>query len=100
VRLIPLLDRDWHIKPKRNFVQAFETSLNAPGWSISLLNVGGISRETGLSISQLFELLDAETDAPSWPRNGYMHSIESTSTSADKGKRATAGAGGVGPKGR
>lgn len=66
-----VLDRDWHIKPTRIYVSCFETSLNAPGWSISLLNVSGIERETGTSLHTLLHLLDRDTQAPAWPRNGY-----------------------------
>ncbi|SMQ46898.1 unnamed protein product [Zymoseptoria tritici ST99CH_3D7] len=66
-----VLQRDWKITPKRIYVSCFETSLNAPGWSISLLNISGIERETETPISTLLELLDSETNASAWPRNGY-----------------------------
>lgn len=66
-----LLARDWHIEPARLYAQCFETSLNASGWSISLLNVSGIERETKTPVRTLLQLLDAETRAPAWPRNGY-----------------------------
>lgn len=67
------LKSEWSLVPDRVFVQSFETSLNAPGWSVSLLNVSGIADNTSLSVSTLYELLDSETSAPSWPRNGYAH---------------------------
>lgn len=66
-----VLDKQWHITPKRIYAQCFETSLNAPGWSISLLNVSGIERETNTSLHTLLHLLDRDTTAPAWPRNGY-----------------------------
>ncbi|EMD01014.1 hypothetical protein BAUCODRAFT_192470 [Baudoinia panamericana UAMH 10762] len=66
-----VLDRDWKIQPTRVYAQCFETSLNAPGWSISLLNITGIERQTNASVFTLLHLLDDETKAPSWPRNGY-----------------------------
>ncbi|KAK5112809.1 hypothetical protein LTR85_011143 [Meristemomyces frigidus] len=66
-----VLDKQWHIIPKRIYAQCFETSLNAPGWSISLLNVSGIERETNTSLHTLLHLLDRDTTAPAWPRNGY-----------------------------
>ncbi|KAF2162331.1 hypothetical protein M409DRAFT_69223 [Zasmidium cellare ATCC 36951] len=66
-----VLERDWKISPKRIYAQTFESSLNAPGWSISLLNISGIERETKTTINTLLPLLDMETTAPSWPRNGY-----------------------------
>lgn len=66
-----MLDKDWKITPKRIYAHCFETSLNAPGWSISLLNVSGIERETKTSAFTLLHLLDADNDAPGWPKNGY-----------------------------
>jgi dihydroxyacetone kinase len=66
-----LLKKEWSITPERCYVSAFETSLNAPGFSFSLLNVSGIERKTGTSVKDLLKLLDAETTAPAWPRNGY-----------------------------
>lgn len=66
-----MLEKEWKIKPRREYAHCFETSLNAPGWSISLLNVSGIERETKKSVSTLLELLDSENDAPGWPKSGY-----------------------------
>ena len=66
-----ILDKDWKIQPARVYAQCFETSLNAPGWSISLLNVSGIERHANTSVFTLMHLLDKDTKAPAWPRNGY-----------------------------
>lgn len=71
-----LLKKDWKITPARLYVSAFETSLNAPGWSLSLLNVSGIERTTSTSVDDLLKLLDAETTASAWPRNGYREAQE------------------------
>lgn len=68
-----LLKRDWSLVPDRVLVQTFESSLNAPGWSISLLNISGISAAASIPVSTLISLLDAPTAAPAWPRNGYAH---------------------------
>lgn len=57
----------WNIKPVRILTGAFETSLNAPGFSISLCNLSAASRETGTSVDELLDLLDAPTTAVSWP---------------------------------
>ncbi|KAL1306793.1 hypothetical protein AAFC00_005452 [Neodothiora populina] len=65
------LSESWSLDPARVLVSAFETSLNAPGWSVSLLNISGISASTGVSEEDILDLLDAETVAPAWPRNGY-----------------------------
>lgn len=70
-----VLEKEWNITPKRIYAQAFETSLNAPGWSISLLNVSGIERDTKATANGLLHLLDMDTTAPAWPRNGYRHIV-------------------------
>ena len=92
-----MLEKDWKIVPQRVYASCFETSLNAPGWSISLLNVSGIERTTKVPISKLLELLDSDTTAPAWPRNGYREIDEVKQADLD----STAGAhvvGGKGPK--
>lgn len=71
------LEQDWQMKPIRIFTQCFETSLNAPGWSISLLNVSGISKDAGFPVNTLLQLLDQETAAQAWPRNGFRDIEES-----------------------
>lgn len=71
-----VLAQDWKIVPARLYVSTFETSLNAPGWSISLLNVSGIERDTMTSIDTLLHLLDMETQAPAWPKNGYRNIVK------------------------
>ncbi|KAK4547358.1 hypothetical protein LTR36_001014 [Oleoguttula mirabilis] len=93
-----VLDKQWQITPKRIYAQCFETSLNAPGWSISLLNVSGIERETNTSLHTLLHLLDRDTTAPAWPRNGYRevkvpkrraesHTNSTSETAAQKGPK-------------
>lgn len=57
----------WDIKPVRILTGAFETSLNAPGFSISLCNLSAASRESDASVDELLELLDAPTTAVGWP---------------------------------
>ncbi|KAK4957434.1 hypothetical protein LTR10_005397 [Elasticomyces elasticus] len=66
-----VLEKEWKIKPSRIYAQCFETSLNAPGWSISLLNLTGVEKQSNTSLYTLLHLLDHDTKAPSWPRNGY-----------------------------
>ncbi|KAG2170077.1 hypothetical protein JADG_009816 [Aureobasidium aubasidani] len=65
------LKSDWNISPSRVCAQPFETSLNAPGFSISLLNISGVARETKMEEDTLYALLDRDTNAPAWPRNSY-----------------------------
>ncbi|KAK6443463.1 hypothetical protein LTR95_000290 [Oleoguttula sp. CCFEE 5521] len=88
------LKKDWKITPTREYTSCFETSLNAPGWSLSLLNVSGIERATKTPGSQLLELLDSDTRAPAWPKNGYREAKEAKqAVQADKlaGDDAAAG---------
>jgi len=73
-----VLQKEWKIVPQRVYSQCFETSLNAPGWSISLLNVSGIERDSKTPLSTLMHLLDLDTRAPAWPRNGYGEIVEAT----------------------
>lgn len=91
-----LLKKDWNITPKRLYVSAFETSLNAPGWSLSLLNVSGIERTTGTSVDNLLKLLDADTTAPAWPRNGYRQ-VEELARVEDKDAEAKVASADQGP---
>ncbi|KAK0843048.1 hypothetical protein LTS02_016237 [Friedmanniomyces endolithicus] len=88
-----VLEKDWKITPSRIHVSCFETSLNAPGWSISLLNISGIERQTNTSIHTLLHLLDRDTKAPAWPRNGYKESHlpkKQAQTSSDNTTETTA----------
>lgn len=58
---------DWNIMPVRTFSGTFETSLNAPGFSMTLCNLELAARDSGLSTDTLLQLLDSETTAVSWP---------------------------------
>ena len=83
-----VLKKKYNYTPARVYAQAFETSLNAPGWSISLVNISGIERETGVPVKTQLELMDTETPAPAWPKNGYRDVKEGKS--AETSKVATA----------
>ncbi|KAF3312696.1 hypothetical protein TWF173_006918 [Orbilia oligospora] len=65
------LGNSWSIFPVRTFSGTFETSLNGPGFSISLLNISGTAREHKTSAEEILRLLDLPTDAPAWPRVNY-----------------------------
>lgn len=52
------------IHPRRVYSSSYMTSLNAPGFSLSLLNISAINRNR-LSID-VYELLDAPTTALAW----------------------------------
>ena len=91
-----VLKKDWNITPARVHASVFETSLNAPGWSVSLLNLSGIERDTGSSTKELLRLLDSETTAPAWPKNGYSEITEVPQK--DQDASAASSLGGKGPK--
>jgi hypothetical protein len=61
-------EKDYSVRPVRVFAQAFLTSLNAPGFSITLFNAtkagGGESRD-------LLRFVDAPSDALGW--SGGIH---------------------------
>uniref|UniRef100_L2FDI3 Dihydroxyacetone kinase n=1 Tax=Colletotrichum fructicola (strain Nara gc5) TaxID=1213859 RepID=L2FDI3_COLFN len=51
----------WKITPCRTLTGAFETSLNAPGFSISLVNISAAARQSSTSAAELLGLLDRKT---------------------------------------
>lgn len=53
--------------------------MNGPGFSITLCNLTNAARESKTSVSELMELLGAETKAPSWP-----NVLSNTSTKAGR----------------
>jgi dihydroxyacetone kinase len=57
----------WNIKPTKIYSAMFETSLNGPGFSITLCNLTAAANKSKTSVSELMDLLGAETKAPSWP---------------------------------
>lgn len=94
-----LLESDWSIRTTRVLVSCFESSLNAPGFSISLLNVSGINRETGVSEEQILAFLDEPTTAPAWPRNDYRADSSSAEQNGSrKSKISTSTNANFGPK--
>ncbi|PWN51124.1 putative DAK2-dihydroxyacetone kinase [Violaceomyces palustris] len=60
---IELLASKWGLHPSRVLCNPYMTSLNAPGFGISLINQARFKKNTGQC---LLELLDAPTDAFSW----------------------------------
>ncbi|KAM0364153.1 hypothetical protein ACHAPK_010946 [Fusarium culmorum] len=61
------LDSTWSIRPVRCLSGSFETSLNAPGFSISLCNISAAAKQCRSTTSALLELFDRPTTAVSWP---------------------------------
>lgn len=66
------LKRDWKIVPTRIYAGVLETSLNGQGFSITLGNMSGMAKAMDLKDEEVIALLDAPTNAPAWPKNGYQ----------------------------
>ena len=79
-----VLEKKYSYTPARVYAQCFETSLNAPGWSISLVNATGIERDTGVPVKTQLQLMDTETMAPAWPKTGYRDIKEGKSAETSK----------------
>lgn len=59
-------------RPKRILVSDFVTSLNAPGFSITLLNLSQVVKLAGsFDKEQILSFLDLETNAPGWKPQVY-----------------------------
>ncbi|KAL6410536.1 DAK1/DegV-like protein [Ilyonectria robusta] len=63
------LESSWKISPVKIYCGTFETSLNGPGFSISLSNVTQAARQVNVEVPELLELLGAPTAAPAWPNS-------------------------------
>lgn len=57
----------WNISPCKILSGAFETSLNAPGFSISLCNLTTAAKQCGSQTNTLLQFLGSPTAAVSWP---------------------------------
>lgn len=57
-------------KPSRILVSDFVTSLNSPGFSLTIMNLSKLSTSV-FSQSQILLFLDLETDAPGWKPKTY-----------------------------
>lgn len=55
------LERDWHMAPVRVFVGPLETSLNAPAFSVSLVNLTQAAANCAYSADQIKAFADART---------------------------------------
>lgn len=61
-------------KPTRVLVSDFVTSLNSPGFSITLLNLSNLKKEDiKFSPDDVLEFLDAPTNAPGWKPKTYKN---------------------------
>lgn len=60
--LLGQLEADWRVEPARVYAGCLETSLNAPAFSVSLINLSGVARSSAYSLEQIKGFLDAKTD--------------------------------------
>ena len=60
---LSILESKWNLYPSRVYCAPYMTSLNAPGFGISLVNQKRFQKNTS---QDLLELLDAPTDAYAW----------------------------------
>ncbi|KAH7067438.1 dihydroxyacetone kinase [Paraphoma chrysanthemicola] len=83
------LASDWSIKPTRIYAGVLETSLNGQGFSITLGNMTGMAKDMDIPVDEVIALLDAPTNAPAWPKNGFKSTTVSQET-ADLRDKANA----------
>ncbi|KAK9446375.1 Dak1 domain-containing protein [Limtongia smithiae] len=86
---IELLRDEWDIKPSRIYSGSFETSLNGPGFSVTLTNVTKTAVDSGIEVSDLLGYLDAPTTAPAFPRRYQSTSAEDCYTKRAKSQNGT-----------
>ncbi|KAL2754827.1 hypothetical protein ACRALDRAFT_1064627 [Sodiomyces alcalophilus JCM 7366] len=60
--LLVQLDADWNLRPSRVFAGFLETSLNAPAFSVSVVNVTAAARGCSYSVDDIKRFADARTD--------------------------------------
>ncbi|KAF5522644.1 Dihydroxyacetone kinase [Colletotrichum aenigma] len=56
------LEQKWNVKPVRVFAGPLETSLNAPAFSLSLMNITAASKKCSFSAEQIKEFVDIKTN--------------------------------------
>jgi dihydroxyacetone kinase len=52
-----------HISPVRVYAGCFESSLNAPAFGLTLVNLTATAKSTSMKVSKLLEFLDMKTDS-------------------------------------
>ncbi|KAL9949684.1 hypothetical protein D7B24_006758 [Verticillium nonalfalfae] len=60
--LLDQLAAEWRMEPVRVFAGFLETSLNAPAFSVSVINVSAAARNCSYSVEQIRGFADAHTD--------------------------------------
>lgn len=65
------------IQPSRILVSDFVTSLNAPGFSLTLLNLTKAEKESSFSKDEILSFIDLDTNAPGWKPKSFTPSKRS-----------------------
>lgn len=60
--LLEQLSKDWNLNPSRIYVGPLETSLNAPAFSVSVINLTAASANCSFSTDDIKSFLDTRTD--------------------------------------
>jgi dihydroxyacetone kinase len=60
--LLKQLSRDWNMEPVRVYAGCLETSLNAPAFSVTVINISGVAASSSYSLDQIKAFLDTRTD--------------------------------------
>ncbi|KAI0894319.1 dihydroxyacetone kinase [Annulohypoxylon nitens] len=66
------LAKDWNIEPVRVYYGSSETSLNAPAFSLSLMNIEAAASKCSISTKQILGFLDAKTNTCWESMAGYQ----------------------------
>ncbi|KAF5589469.1 dihydroxyacetone kinase [Fusarium pseudocircinatum] len=79
------LESNWNVLPVKALIGTFETSLNAPGFSITLCNLSNAAKQSKCDVDTLLQLLETSTTAVSWPNTTRPAHHEKRQSSSDLG---------------
>ncbi|KAF5529809.1 dihydroxyacetone kinase [Fusarium mexicanum] len=83
------LKSDWNVLPAKALIGTFETSLNAPGFSITLCNLSHAAKQSKCDVDTLLQLLETSTTAVSWPNTTRPAHHEKRQSFSDLEKTST-----------
>ncbi len=72
--LLQQLLSDWNVEPVRVYAGCLETSLNAPAFSVSVINITAIAATSAYTAAQIKSFLDLKTDTAWEAVAGSQHS--------------------------
>ncbi|KAI3571651.1 Dak1 domain-containing protein [Fusarium oxysporum f. sp. albedinis] len=83
------LESNWNVVPVKALIGTFETSLNAPGFSITLCNLSNAAKQSKSDIDTFLQLLETRTTAVSWPNTTRPAYYEKRQSFSDLDKTNT-----------